>query len=490
MTIRPMHRSLCRIALALVLAVPVSAWAQPPAPQALDVKHLALFGRALTLVRQDALDPVSTGTLLARALHGLGAMPALNVQQRRLIAEAAGRLGAGAGDDFYRQLSMFVGVLEALHATPGSPETDDMLRAALAGMLDGLDARSRFVPPPPPAIAAGEAGVGLKLMAELDGPLVLRAFSHTPAADAGIRQGDHLVAVDGRPVKDLPLVEVMTQLRGPVGSAMTLLVRRAGSSDPVTIHLTRAAVRIPLVSARLVGQVVVLRPEEFAQGTAQALKRVFTDLQGRASPSVTGIVLDLRDDPGGLLAEAVATAGEFLPPTTLIATTAGRIPANGQRFTGSAGDMTVGLPMVVLVNEGTGAGSEIVVDALRVGRGAVVMGSHTAGAGLVATVIPIEPLGTMTLTTQRIILASGQPLQPPGVLPQVALIPWQDDLPATPPLETPGPDPLIVRLRRGIPQMAQSGEMFDAPDAPGSDFEVRQAYAALAMLQPRVASRP
>ena len=492
MTIQPMRRSLrwIALALALVLAVPVPAWAQPPAPPALDAGRLALFGRALTLVQQHALDPVSAGTLLARALHGLGTVPAFGAQQRRLVAEAAGRLAAVANEDFYRQLTVFVRLLEALHATSGSPGLDDMLRAALAGMLDGLDARSRFAPPAPLVATTGGAGAGLKLKAEPDGPLVVQAFAHAPAADAGVRQGDHLVAVDDHPVRDLPLEEVVFLLRGPVGSLVTLLVRRPGSSDPVTIHVTRAVVRLPLVSARLVGRTAVLQPEEFTQDTAQALHRALTDLQGRSTPSISGIVLDLRDSPGGLLTATVATAGEFLPPTTLVATTAGRVPADDQRFTATAGDVAAGLPMVVLVNEGTGSGSEIIADALRVGRGAVVMGGHTAGAGLVVTVIPLQPLGTMTLATQRIILASGRPLQPPGVLPQVALVPWQADPQAIPPLETPDPDPMVTRLRRGIPRTTHSGEAFNASDAVEPDFEVRQACAALAMLQSHVATRP
>ena len=475
------------ILLAAALGGPALAQVPPPNPRQADVILLTAWADAFNTVRQLYIDPVPPKTLVVRALHGLATAPALtSPDQKRLIAAASDTMAKAGPDDVMPLLRGFGDLVDALRATAGAPAMDAMLRAATAGMLDGLDTQTRFMPPSPPATPAGAAGVGLGLMASPDGPRVTRAYVHDPAANAGVWPGDGLVSIDGHSTKDLPLTEVMTLLRGPAGSRTTLLIRRAGTSAPITFELTRTVIRIPLVSARAIGPVAYLRLESFAPGAAKVLHQAFTELQSRAASPISGVVLDLRGNQGGRLTEAVAAADEFLPPASLIATTVGREASDHGRFTAAAGDMTAGLPMVVLVNEATGAGSEIVAAALQAGRGAVVMGSHTAGAGLVGTVRPIPPLGAMTFTTQRIILPSGEPLKPPGVLPQVALTPT----PGSSIIEAPGRDPMIVRLRRGIPQSPQAGEPFDDPDAPASDFEVRQACAALAMLSPGQPSHP
>ncbi len=486
-----MSRTLRWIMLAVALGGPAHAQTEPAHPLDADKTQLAAFGKAFTLAKRYYVDPVPPKTLITRAVHGLSTAPTLASQeQKRVIAAASDLLVATSAEDVTLLLRIFGNTLDALHGTAGTTAMDGMLRAAITGMLDGLDSRTRFLPPAPPVSAASDAGPGLKLTASADGPLVAQAYVQGPAAKAGIQHGDDLVSIDGHPTKGLNLDEVMTLLRGPVGSSTTLLVRRDGTPTPISVEFTRTVVRTPLVSGRRIGSVAYLYMDALVPGAAQGLRQIFTELQRKASSPFSGIVLDLRDSAGGRLTEAVAIADEFLPPSTLIATTTGREAGENQHFTATAGDMTGGLPMVVLVNEETSSGSEIIAAALQKGRGAVVMGSHTAGAGLVETEFPLPPLGAMRLTTQRIVLASGQPLKPPGLLPQVALIPGKANKPGSSTLEASSTDPMIVRLRRGIPQTSQAGESFDAPDAPEPDFEMRQACAALAMLQPDSSSHP
>jgi carboxyl-terminal processing protease len=481
-----MGRALIWITVAVAVSGPTHAQNAQSHLSEADKTQLSAFGKAFVIVRQSYIDPLSAKTLILRAVHGLATAPTLASQeQKRVIAAAADRVNTMAADDVLPLLRGFGDLLEALRATAGGPGMDGMVRAATAGMLDGLDSRTRLIPPTQTASPAAEAGVGLKLTVSLDGVLVVRAFPHNPAAEAGVRQGDDVVSIDGHVTKDLPLQQVMTLLRGPVGSSAVLLIRRGEALTPITVDVSRAVLRLPLVSGRIVGSIAYLRLESFVPGAAQALRREYADLQSHAASPLGGIVLDLRDNPGGRLDEAVKTAAELLAPATLIATATARDPSGDQRFTATGGDITGGLPMVVLVNEATGAGSEVVAAALQKGRGAVLMGSHTAGAGLVGTVISLPPLGAMELTTQRLVLASGQSLKPPGVLPQIALFPRAADRSGPASAEASSSDPMIVRLRRGIPQAPEAGEPFFAPDSPEQDFQVRQAFAALAMLATR-----
>jgi carboxyl-terminal processing protease len=489
-TISLMRQVLRWTMLAVALSGPALAQSEPSQPSEADKTQLAAFGKAFTMARRYYVDPITAKALITRALHGLATAPILAApEQKRIVAAASARVDATA-DDVLPLLRIFGDTVDALRATANGPAMDEMLRAGIAGMLDGLDSEAHFEPPPPSGDVVSDAGPGLKLITGVDGAIVAQAYFQGPAAKAGVRYGDEVISIDGHLTRGLPSNEAATLLRGPAGSAMTLLIRRSGASAPISIALTRAVVRSPLVSGRRFGSVAYFHVDAFAPGAAQLLHRVFTELQSKSSFPFTGIVLDLRGNNGGRLTEAVATADELLPPSTPIATTAGHEEGENQRFTAAVGDMTGGLPMVVLVDEATASGSEIVAAALQKGRGAVLIGSHTAGAGLVTAEIPVPPLGSMRLTTERIILVSGQPLKPPGLLPQVALAPWKGDSAGSPILEASSSDPMILRLRRGIPQTSQAGEPFDAPDAPRPDFEVRQACAAVAMLQLGTSSHP
>ena len=281
-----------------------------------------------------------------------------------------------------------------------------------------------------------------------------------------MRRGDQVLAIDGHATRDLSLQQTMAMLRGPAGSAVSIAVKHEADPDPVTLSLTRSIIRIAAVASHRIGQVAYLHVESFVPGTAKLVRKSFAHLKAQEGALLVGVVLDLRYNTGGRLDEAVATADELLPPGMPIATTKARRAADEQRFASKVGDVTAGLPMVVLVNDMTGAGSEIVASAVQAGRRAVLIGSHTAGGGSVATVIPLPPFGALRLTTQRIVLASGRPLEPPGLLPQVALMPSRATGSDTSPQEAPSNDPAVVRLRRGLPQVPAAGETFEALDAP------------------------
>ena len=238
------------------------------------------------------------------------------------------------------------------------------------------------------------------------------------------------------------------------------------------------------MTGRVVDGVAYFRIESFQPGTAQLLRASLAGLKASATAPLHGVILDLCDNAGGLLNDAVETVGELLPANLVFASVTGRDPTGNQRLIAS-GDMTDGVPMVILVNGGTAAGSEMAAAALQAGRGAVLMGSRTAGAGTVQTVFPVPSLGAAVITTGAFTLPSGHVLGPPGLLPQVALVGGRDGAGE----EAPSRDPLILRLRPAVPRGPEAAP-FDNANAPQLDPEVTQASAALAIMQQVRAAHP
>jgi carboxyl-terminal processing protease len=242
----------------------------------------------------------------------------------------------------------------------------------------------------------------------------------TPAFRAGIQAGDFITHVNGESTLGLTLDQAVEKMRGPVGSEIIITVVREGTPDPFDVSIIRDTIKLTAVRARLEGSTVVLRVTTFNDQTYDNLEAGLTKIVAEAggADKVNGVVIDLRNNPGGLLTQAIAVADAFLDRGEIVSTR-GRNPEDGERFNASPGDLSGGKPVVVLVNGGSASASEIVAGALQDHRRAIVVGTQTFGKGSVQTIVPLRGDGAMRLTTSRYYTPSGRSIQALGVSPDI-----------------------------------------------------------------------
>ncbi|MBL8661558.1 MAG: S41 family peptidase [Candidatus Odyssella sp.] len=304
----------------------------------------------------------------------------------------------------------------------GRAGTEKVQQAVLSSALASLDGFSRYVPPSDAresrALRNGYGGIGITVQ-QVEGKLkVVSVMPGTPAETAGLRADDAIVRISGRPIAGLELREVVQQLRGPEGSSVILTVARAAVPQPLELTVVRRHI-IPVAAIyRREGNVAYIQVTRFLQGTARQVARAVADAKREIGPSLAGIVLDLRDDPGGLLDQAIDVSDLFLGDGRIVSTI-GRHPESQQTYDARAGDIAAGLPIVVLVNSRTASSSEIVASALQDNRRAVVVGSNTYGKGTVQTVFTLPNDGELILTWSRFHAPSGYALEGLGVLPNL-----------------------------------------------------------------------
>jgi carboxyl-terminal processing protease len=258
----------------------------------------------------------------------------------------------------------------------------------------------------------------------------------TPAAKAGMKPNDLIVAIDDAPVTDMTLEEAVDKLRGPIGSQVKITVRRA-QTDPFQLTLTRADIKVDPVKHSLQGKDIgYIRITNFSERTSANVEAAYKDLQGKASNKLIGIVLDLRNNPGGLLDEAVSVSNDFLDKGDIVSIK-GRLNRDNRRFEAQANhDITHGLPVVVLINGGSASASEIVSGALQDNHRAVVLGTQSFGKGSVQTVLPVkESGGAMRLTTALYYTPSGRSIQGTGITPDLVVQPARIEQVALPQTE-------------------------------------------------------
>jgi carboxyl-terminal processing protease len=246
----------------------------------------------------------------------------------------------------------------------------------------------------------------------------------TPAAKAGMKPNDLIVAIDDAPVTDMTLEEAVDKLRGPIGSQVKITVRRA-QTDPFQLTLTRADIKVDPVKHSLQGKDIgYIRITNFSERTSANVESAYKDLQSKANNKLIGIVLDLRNNPGGLLDEAVSVSNDFLDKGDIVSIK-GRLNRDNRRFEAQANhDITHGLPVVVLINGGSASASEIVSGALQDNHRAVVLGTQSFGKGSVQTVLPVkESGGAMRLTTALYYTPSGRSIQGTGITPDLVVEP-------------------------------------------------------------------
>lgn len=379
------------------------------------------FGRAFQDVRAGYIEPIEPSVLFGRVLNGLKSNPALMRPGPQAILSNALTRGQAIHEEANAPyLNLFADTVDALLDDPQAPSRLALVRAALAGMLDGLDTATAFHSPIAGPVASGDVGLELMTTRNGEGMRIVRVLPRTPASRSGMLPGDVLVAIDGQPVVGRPWEPVIDQLRGPVGSHVRLTVRREASAVLVPLVVERNFVSQQSVELTRLNNVAYVRLGHIVPGTAKLLHQVIA--AQLPAGVLHGLIVDLRNNTGGRLDEAVSVCARLLPLGTPVATVEGRTPELLERFvTTQVSDVTPGTPTVVLVNGNTASGSEMIVAALRQGRHAIIMGSRTAGSGLVATVVSLGELGMIRFSTGRIILASGQPLGAGGLIPDVAL---------------------------------------------------------------------
>jgi carboxyl-terminal processing protease len=366
----------------------------------------------------------------------------LNEQLTRSVAlVAAGAVSAtllwhafggasAANTDTYKQLNLFGDVFDRVRADYVEVPQDEMLiENAINGMLAGLDPHSSYMNAKRfqemQVQTRGEfGGLGIEVTMENGIVKVISPIDDTPASKAGILAGDLIVQIDGQQVQGLTLEQAVDKMRGKVNTAITLTIMREGKGEPFDIKLVRDLIRLRAVKSELDGDIGYIRISSFSEQTQEGLDAALADFKSKAS-NLKGYILDLRNNPGGLLDQAISVSDSFLERGEIVSTR-GRNPGESQRRIAEAGDMASGKKIVVLINGGSASASEIVAGALQDHKRATIMGTRTFGKASVQTIIPIGSQGALRLTTARYYTPSGRSIQARGIDPDILI---EQDIP-------------------------------------------------------------
>lgn len=323
----------------------------------------------------------------------------------------------------YRLLNLFGEVFERVRADYVEEVTDEQLiETALGGMLTALDPHSSYLSAKNykemQVNTRGEFG-GLGIEVTMEGGLVkvVSPIDDTPAFRAGLQPSDYITHLDGEAVLGLTLSDAVEKMRGRVGTDIVLTIAREGT-DSFKVTLTRAVIKIKSVRSRLEGKVGYVRITSFSERTEKGLRKAIKGFDKEVGKQLQGIVLDLRNNPGGLLDQAIAVSDAFLDKGEIVSTRS-RVAEDTQRFNARKGDAINGKPVVVLINGGSASASEIVAGALQDHDRAIIMGTRSFGKGSVQTIIPLSGHGAMRLTTARYYTPSGRSIQAVGIEPDI-----------------------------------------------------------------------
>jgi len=323
----------------------------------------------------------------------------------------------------YELLTLFGDVFERIRKDYVEEVSDEeILEAAINGMLTSLDPHSSYLSSKRykdmQVQTRGEFG-GLGIQVTLDKGVikVISPIDDTPAFRAGIEAGDFITHLDKESVSGLTLNQAVDKMRGRVGSDIILTVIR-GEKEPFDVTITRAVIKIESVRSRLEGDIGYIRITQFNERSESGIKKALAKFKKEKGDALQGLVLDLRNNPGGLLDQAIAVSDAFLDKGEIVSTRSRRAEET-QRFNSRPGDLSDGLPLVVLVNGGSASASEIVAGALQDHRRAVILGTKTFGKGSVQTVIPLARRAAMRLTTSRYFTPSGKSIQAVGIEPDI-----------------------------------------------------------------------
>jgi len=410
-----------------------------------------------------------TSLILLGAAAG-AAMTLLAVQPRIMIGSTA----KAAASDTYRQLNLFGDVFERVRADyVEKPDDQKLIETAINGMLAGLDPHSSYMDPKSfrdmQVQTRGEfGGLGIEVTME-DGLIkVVTPIDDTPAAKAGVQANDLITKLDEDQVQGLTLNQAVEKMRGPVNTKIKLTIMRKGVDKPLELTLTRDVIRVRAVRSNVEGDDVgYIRMTQFNEQTTDGLKKAIVDINAKVSKDkLKGYILDLRNNPGGLLDQAISVSDAFLEKGEIVSTR-GRNAEETQRFNARAGDLTGGKPVIVLINGGSASASEIVAGALQDHRRVTVVGTRSFGKGSVQTIIPLGTgNGALRLTTARYYTPSGRSIQAKGITPDIEVLQdLPDDIKAKTDTSTKGEASLRGHLKGDAGSEQTGSQSYIPPDA-------------------------
>jgi len=326
-------------------------------------------------------------------------------------------------EETYRQLTLFGDVFQRVRAEYVEEISDkELVEAAISGMLTSLDPHSAYLPDDNfkkmQVQTSGKfGGLGIEVTME-DGFLkVVSPIDDTPAAKAGIQPEDLIVSVDGESIIGVTLTEAVEKLRGSIGSEVVVIIQRA-DEEPFEVSIIRDEIKIKSVRHRLYDSIGYIRITTFSEQSTPGLEKSLAELEEEAESGLDGLIIDLRNNPGGLLSEAISISDAFLEKGEIVSTR-GRAEGDIQHAYARPGDITNGLPVVVLINSGSASASEIVAGALKDHKRAILMGTRSFGKGSVQTIQPMPGHGAIRLTTARYYTPSGISIQAKGIEPDI-----------------------------------------------------------------------
>ncbi len=330
----------------------------------------------------------------------------------------------------YEQLDLFGDIFERIRGDYVEQVDEvDLIESAINGMLSSLDPHSSYLPPKDytdmRVQTRGEfGGLGIEVTQENGFVKVVAPMDDTPASRAGIESGDFITHVDGEAVLGLTLNDAVELMRGPVGSEIIITIVREGTDEPFDVTLTRDTIELTVVRSRNEENTVYLRVTTFNDKSYSSLEKELNERVEELGgmDAVDGFVIDLRNNPGGLLTQAIEISDAFLDKGEIVSTR-GRDPRDSERYNAAVGDLAAGKPMVVLINGGSASASEIVAGALKDHRRAIIVGTRSFGKGSVQTIMPLQGQGAMRLTTARYYTPSGRSIQNLGVAPDIIVEP-------------------------------------------------------------------
>jgi len=349
-----------------------------------------------------------------------------------MVSLARSQSASAANSEIYRQLDLFGEVLERVRADyVEKPEDPKLIEAAINGMLTALDPHSAYLNPKHfrdmQVQTRGEfGGLGIEVTMENGVVKVVAPIDDTPAARAGIMGGDLITHLDKEQILGLTLQEAVEKMRGPVNSPITLTIVRKGAEDPLEVKVVRDVIHINPVKYNVEGDDVgYIRVTTFNEQTTASLQKAVDDLKKELGPKLKGYIVDLRNNPGGLLDQAISVSDAFLDQGAIVLTR-GRNIEETQRSNARPGDITDGQKIVVLINGGSASASEIVAGALQDHHRATIIGTRSFGKGSVQTIIPLGSNGALRLTTARYYTPSGRSIQAKGIDPEIVV---EEELP-------------------------------------------------------------
>ena len=367
-----------------------------------------------------------TSLLFLGALAGVLATLMIT-QPRALLFGSAAR---AAVSDTYRELNLFGDVFERVRADyVEKPDDSKLVESAINGMLAGLDPHSSYMDPKSfrdmQVQTRGEfGGLGIEVTMEDGLVKVVAPIDDTPAAKAGVMANDVITHLDDEAVQGLTLNQAVDKMRGPVNTKIKLTIMRKGADKPIEVSIVRDIIRVKSVRWHPEGgDVGYIRITQFNEQTTDGLKQAINDLNAQlGADKIKGYVVDLRNNPGGLLDQAISVSDTFLEKGEIVSTR-GRNPEETQRFNARPGDMTKGKPVIVLINGGSASASEIVAGALQDHKRATLIGTRSFGKGSVQTIIPLGAgNGALRLTTARYYTPSGRSIQAKGISPDIEVL--------------------------------------------------------------------